>query len=90
MHSLFCLIESLNELEAIVTSLFGNVQDKDATNFEYTYKHHPWGPEQLKHKFYVVPLAKQLQSLRLCFPLPDVRKYKLAVCIIVFGSALVS
>ena len=67
------LIESLDTLEEIVISSFKKVVDKNVRKIVYSQKFHPWEEEQLKYKIYIVPLANELQLLRLNFPVPDVR-----------------
>ena len=65
--------ENLNELENMAVSSFKNVVDKDVKKLRYPFKHHPWGPEQLKNKICIKPLmAPDMKILRLKFPVPNV------------------
>lgn len=71
---------SLNELEELVVSLFKSVENKKTKPYMFPYKYHPWGPDQLKNKIYIVPLDDKTQKLRLNFPIPDIRdQYRTAV-----------
>lgn len=69
-------LESLDELESIVSKLFGEVKNKGVKPPVYE---HPFGPDELKRKFYVVPV-KDIRSLKISFAAPDVvHQYKTAV-----------
>mgnify|MGYP000894915281 CR=1 FL=1 len=73
-------LESLDDLERRVVTLFKDVENKNRENILYSFKHHPWGPEQLKNKIYIVPLSDDAQELRVTFPTPEIRdNYKSAV-----------
>ncbi|XP_065207037.1 insulin-degrading enzyme [Planococcus citri] len=61
--------ESLDELENLVSNLFDDVNNKDVEC--PIYNDHPYGSEQLKRKFYVVPV-KDIRSLKISFSAPDV------------------
>ena len=52
--------------------LFSGVENKDAKSPEW--KEHPFGPEQLQTKGYIVPI-KDVRNLNITFPLPDLRDY---------------
>lgn len=64
--------EDLSELEKLAVSLFSGILNKNAEHLEWT--DHPFGPEQLKMRGYVVP-NKNIRSLSISFPIPDFDKY---------------
>ncbi len=69
--------ESLDELELMVSKLFGNVKNKRVQ--KSVYNEHPYGPDEVKRKFYIVPV-KDTRSLKISFSAPDVTvQYKTAV-----------
>lgn len=71
--------ESLNQLENIVISLFGEIENKNITPTTYSYEDHPWGPKQVKHKIFIVPIA-DIHRVKMIFPTPSVDdQYKTAV-----------
>lgn len=75
---IYICIETLDDLEKIVVPSFKNVQNKYVKKLLFS-KNHPWGPKQLRHKISIIPL-KDIQALRLSFPVPYVRdKYRSAV-----------
>ena len=75
----FVFSENLDKLEEMVVPLFGNIKNRDAKKLKFSYDYHPWGPEQLKYKTYIVPL-EDMRSLRLYFPVPDYQdQYKTSV-----------
>ena len=64
--------ESLDDLEKMVVPLFSDIENK---HLEKTvFSEHPWGPEQLKRKIRILPIADQ-RFLRLQFPMPDVAEH---------------
>lgn len=72
--------ESLDQLEEIVVPLFKGVRNTNAKQYLFPYEYHPWGPNELKNKMYIVPLDDTMQLLRLSFPVPDMRdQYRAAV-----------
>ncbi|PSN57801.1 Insulin-degrading enzyme [Blattella germanica] len=64
--------ESLDDLEKIVVELFSDVKNKSVTAPEWT--DHPFGPEQLQMKGFIVPV-KDLRNLNITFPIPDLHQY---------------
>lgn len=64
--------ESLDDLEKMTVSLFSDVVNKNVEKPEWN--DHPFGPEQLGMKGYVVPV-KNLRNLNISFPIPDLRDY---------------
>lgn len=64
--------ESLDELEIMAVELFSDVQNKNVTALTWT--EHPFGPEQLQMKGYIVPI-KDLRNLNITFPIPDLLEY---------------
>lgn len=61
----------------MVTEYFDDVENKHVK--KVVYKDHPYGPEELKRKFYIVPV-KDIRSMNVSFPAPDVvDQYKTAV-----------
>lgn len=73
---LFLQLETLDELETIVSKLFGDVKNKQVKPVIYE---HPFGPDELKRRFYVVPV-KDIRSLKISFSAPDiVHQYRTAV-----------
>ncbi|KAL0270074.1 UNVERIFIED_CONTAM: hypothetical protein PYX00_007602 [Menopon gallinae] len=64
--------EDLSDLEKMAVSLFSGILNKNADHLEWT--DHPFGPEQLKLRGYVVP-NKNLRSLNISFPIADFNKY---------------
>ena len=52
--------------------LFSDVQNKNVT--AVTWPLHPFGPEQLQMKGYIVPI-KDLRNLNITFPIPDLHEY---------------
>lgn len=65
-------IESLDELEKLCVDLFSQVENKNVASPEW--KEHPFGPEQLQIKGYVVPV-KDIRNLNITFPVPDMREH---------------
>lgn len=65
-----CLVgrESLAELEEMVLSRFGAVENNGRERYHWT--EHPWGEEQLGQRLDVIPV-KELRSLHIAWPLPD-------------------
>lgn len=64
----------------MVVPLFKHVKNTDARKYAYTFNHHPWAPEQLKNKIYIVPLNEENKVFRINFPVPDVQdQYKTSV-----------
>lgn len=70
-YFIFIFAESLDELEKIVVPLFGRVENKYNKRMEYSIIHHPWGPEELRNKIYILPFS-DVHTLRLNFPVPDI------------------
>lgn len=66
------LPESLDELETMAVTLFSDVKNKNVTAPVWT--EHPFGPEQLQMKGYIVPV-KDLRNLNITFPIPDLQEY---------------
>lgn len=64
--------ESLEDLENLTLSLFSNVENKNVKRPEWT--DHPFGPEQLRVRGYVVPV-KDLRNLNISFPIPDLHEH---------------
>ncbi|XP_014680687.1 PREDICTED: insulin-degrading enzyme-like [Priapulus caudatus] len=64
--------ESLDELTEMVHTMFGECENKDLTVPEWS--DHPFGPDQLKLKAYVVPV-KDLRGLHVTFPIPDLHEH---------------
>nr|XP_045607622.1 insulin-degrading enzyme-like [Procambarus clarkii] len=64
--------ESLEELEAMVISLFTEVENKNVTTPEWLT--HPFGPEQCRRLCYVVPV-KDIRNLYITFPIPDLHPH---------------
>ncbi|XP_076245093.1 insulin degrading metalloproteinase isoform X2 [Calliopsis andreniformis] len=64
--------ESLDELEKIVVELFSQVKNKDVDLPIWPY--HPFKEEHFKTKWYVVPI-KDIRSLNIVFPLPDLQAF---------------
>ena len=52
--------------------LFGDVENKNVEAPEW--KVHPFGPDQLKVKGYVIPI-KDIRNLNITFPMPDMRQH---------------
>ena len=72
--------ESLDELERRIVSSFKHVKNRNTKSITYPFKHHPWGPDNLKNKIYVVPLSDNAESLHVHFPIPEIRgQYKTGV-----------
>lgn len=71
---------NFEELEEVIASSFGRIENKGREQTVYEYpKHHPWGPEQLKQIVHIVPKG-DLQSMRLIFPAPyDVEYFRTIV-----------
>ncbi|KAF4527050.1 hypothetical protein B566_EDAN001599 [Ephemera danica] len=68
--------EDLDTLQSMAEELFSGVCNKQVVAPEWP--DHPFGPEQLRLRGLVVPV-KDLRSLNLTFPIPDLRKqYKTA------------
>ncbi|GLH05411.1 SFRICE_018075 [Gryllus bimaculatus] len=69
-----CIIgkESLDDLQEMAVSMFSNVKNK-TVKVPY-WPEHPFGPEQVKIKGYVVPV-KDLRTLNITFPIPDLHEY---------------
>lgn len=60
-----------------MSKLFSEVKNKNAK--KVIYKEHPYGPQELKRKFYVTPV-RDIRSLKINFPAPDITdQYKTAV-----------
>lgn len=58
-------------------NLFEDVENKHVN--KVVYSDHPYGPEELKRKFYIVPV-KDIRSLKISFSAPDVvDQYRTAV-----------
>jgi insulysin len=66
------LPESLDELETMTVELFSDVRNKNLT--APTWPLHPFGPEQLQMKGYIIPI-KDLRNLNITFPIPDLHEY---------------
>ncbi|XP_021926557.1 insulin-degrading enzyme isoform X2 [Zootermopsis nevadensis] len=64
--------ESLDELERMSVELFLDVKNKNVTVPRWT--EHPFGPEQLQMKGYIVPV-KDIRNLNITFPIPDLHEY---------------
>lgn len=64
--------ESLDDLEKIVINLFSHVKNKGVELPIIT--EHPFNEEHFQTKWYVVPI-KDIRSLRMVFPLPDLQKH---------------
>lgn len=64
--------ESLDELEKLVVDLFKEVKNKNVESPEW--KEHPFGPEHLQVKGFVVPV-KDIRNLNITFPIPDMREH---------------
>ena len=59
----------------MVTNIFKNIKDKDVKTIRYSYKHHPWGPDELGRKIYLNATSEDAPYLRLIFPVPDIQDY---------------
>lgn len=66
------LPENLDELETMAVALFSGVKNKNVT--APIWIEHPFGPEQLQMKGYIVPV-KNLRNLNITFPIPDLQEY---------------
>jgi len=66
------LPESLDELERMAVELFSDVKNKNV--MAPTWTEHPFGPEQLQMKGYIVPV-KDIRNLNITFPIPDLLEY---------------
>ncbi|XP_067129485.1 insulin-degrading enzyme [Centruroides vittatus] len=64
--------ESLDDLSDMVISLFADAQNKSVDVPKWD--EHPFGPEQLKTRGYVVPV-KDIRNLNITFPIPDLQPY---------------
>lgn len=64
--------ESLDELEKLGKSLFLSVPNHNVEQPEW--KEHPYGPEHLQIKSYVVPI-KDTRTIHICFPAPDFHEH---------------
>lgn len=64
--------ESLDDLEKMILSLFSDVANKNVKRPEWT--DHPFGPEQLQVRGYVVPV-KDFRNLNISFPIPDLHEH---------------
>lgn len=71
--------ESLDDLEKLGKSLFLSVKNKDVDI--PVWNQHPYGPEHLQIKCYLVPI-KDTRSIDISFPTPDFHEhYKSSVSI---------
>lgn len=78
--------ESLDDLEKLAKSLFLSVENKNVDRPEWN--EHPFGPEHLQIKGYVVPI-KDTRSINITFPTPDFHEhYKSGVSIYIIISSL--
>jgi insulysin len=66
------LAENLDELQEMAEEMFSGVKNKNVETPEWP--DHPFGPEQLQMRGFVVPV-KDLRSLNVTFPIPDMRNY---------------
>ena len=66
------ILESLDELEDMVTKLFSSVEDRSVT--APTWTDHPFPPHLRRKQAYCYPV-KDLRSLSIDFPIPDTRNY---------------
>lgn len=64
--------ESLDDLQKLTVGLFSNVKNKHVQVPHWD--EHPFGPEQVKVKGFVVPV-KDLRTLNITFPIPDLHEY---------------
>jgi secreted Zn-dependent insulinase-like peptidase len=56
----------------MAVTLFSDVKNKDVT--APTWTEHPFGPQQLQMKGFIVPV-KDLRNLNITFPIPDLHEY---------------
>ena len=68
----FCFVESLDDLEKLCVDLFNGVENKNVEAPDWP--EHPFGPEQLQVKGYVVPI-KDIRNLNITFPIPEMRQH---------------
>lgn len=64
--------EDLDTLETMAIELFAGVKNKNVTVPEWL--DHPFGPEQVKVKGYIVPV-KDIRNLNIMFPIPDLQQH---------------
>lgn len=74
-------LESLDELEEIVTELFSEVKNKEIVL--PVWPEHPFNENHFQTKWYVVPI-KDTRNLNIVFPLPDLRNHYKSAVIIIF------
>lgn len=73
-HSILLFyIESLDELEAMAVEYFSPVKCIDGV-IPPTWPESPYGPDEIKKQLFVVPI-KDLRSLVITFPIPDLSEY---------------
>ncbi|KAK0161382.1 hypothetical protein PV327_009858 [Microctonus hyperodae] len=64
--------ENLDDLEAMVINMFAEVENKNVAAPEWP--EHPFNNDHFGHKWFIVPI-KDVRTLKMVFPLPDLRKY---------------
>ncbi|KAK0157501.1 hypothetical protein PV328_011241 [Microctonus aethiopoides] len=64
--------ENLDDLEAMVIRMFAEIKNKNVAAPEWP--EHPFNNDHFGHKWFIVPI-KDIRTLKMIFPLPDLRKY---------------
>ncbi|KAK0078471.1 hypothetical protein PV325_002451, partial [Microctonus aethiopoides] len=64
--------EKLDDLEAMVIKMFAEIKNKNVAIPEWP--EHPFNNDHFGHKWFIVPI-KDIRTLKMIFPLPDLRKY---------------
>lgn len=72
--------ESLDELEAMVIQMFSDIENKNVTL--PIWPEHPFKEEHFQNKWLIVPI-KDIRSLKITFPIPDLQEHFRAEVIIV-------
>ncbi|XP_033106697.1 insulin-degrading enzyme-like [Anneissia japonica] len=67
--------DSLDQMESMITELFGNVENKSVEI--PVWLDHPYGEEQLQVELNIVPI-KDLRQLNISFPIPDMSEHYLS------------
>ncbi|CAN0248843.1 unnamed protein product, partial [Discosporangium mesarthrocarpum] len=65
--------QGLDELQAMVVRMFGEVVNTDAPAPSFP-KTPPFGPDQMKQRMNVVPV-KEVREVMMCWPIPPVEKH---------------
>lgn len=77
----------MDELEKFVIASFKDVKNKKVTPTTFKFPdHHPWGPEQLKKQYSIVPIA-DTHIVEFIFATPDVID-QYSTSVIIFSSQL--